>query len=172
MSAASCCGGAPPGAPFSFGLAGTPAYTRNNPFIMLPVGQGALVAGPGPGVAFGRFGFADLVAGTVSSARTDPAQSQCVPLFEHGSWQKVYYDDATNAWWLRPGLAVTCLIRGDVWMAFAGGAVVGQPVYASPVDGQAYSGNTLGCERTRFTVGSNTGPGGVALITSRGTILS
>jgi hypothetical protein len=142
------------------------SFASCNSRLQIVAGESALVAGDGPGVAQGRFGWADLVTGKVTNAQTDAAQRLGLVLPQSGTWQKVYWDSATKAWWIRPGLPVTLAAQGDFFMRFEGGAIRGQPVYANPLDGTALSGATLGAVLTPWTVVTSADPGCNAIIST------
>jgi len=67
---------------------------------------------------------------------------------------------------VRPGLIVTLHARGNFWLRFAGGALYGNSVYASLVDGQAVSGPAANTELTPFKICSIACPGGLAIVSS------
>ncbi len=67
---------------------------------------------------------------------------------------------------VRPGLSVTLHAQGNFWLEFAAGALYGNRVYASLVDGSAVSGRADNAEPTPFYVVSETRPGGLAAVSS------
>jgi len=149
-----------------------PTYGAANParppFTTFPAGEGALVAATG-GAALGRFGW---VSGrTVSNIRMSDVQSIGVVILPFASpylntWQRNYWDATTQTYRIRQGTEVQLLTRGATWARFAGGATPGQRVYASVVDGQAFSGYADDAQLTPWTVVGSTDPGGLALIST------
>lgn len=67
---------------------------------------------------------------------------------------------------VRPGLVVTLHDGGNFWLRFAAGALYGNRVYASLVDGQAVSGPADNTEITPFSVCSIAAPGALAIVSS------
>ena len=155
--------GAPVEGAFAYSGPQAPVLSPNAPY---PTVQGSLTAAPGPGCILGRFGWVDASTGHVSSVAGAGAPVWVLP--QYGTWQKIYFDDVTQAWWLRPGLPVTCAPQGVFWGRFANGAVGGDPVYASNVDGSCLSGYSANGTLTRWTVQQGCGPGGLAIINSWG----
>jgi hypothetical protein len=128
----------------------------------------AYVAAPG-GLIQGRFGWADPTTGQCSNVYAPNEQLGIVQCDPRGGYSRVCYDATVlpaGGWRIRAGLPVTLYLGGPFYLRFASGAVVGQQVYASPVDGQAISGQTSGAIATRWTVCSPTQPGGLAIVSS------
>lgn len=105
------------------------------------------------GAIIGRFAFADVVTGQVTSAHPGTGAN----FVEGPSGQPgrvrvgfVQRDQISliTAWLaesgmtVQPGAGITLLTRGDVWAKFAAGAAVGAFVFASFADGSAIAGNT------------------------------
>jgi hypothetical protein len=137
------------------------------PYTTLPAGPGALRGGAG-GVAVGRFGYADAL-GRVTNARGAPADRIGLVILAFvepalNTWQRNYWDETTRTYRVREGTEVTMLTRGAVWVRFAGGAWPAQPVYASTLDGQAFSGYAADAELTGWSVQTVAGPGELAII--------
>lgn len=112
-------------------------FASANPRASMIAGEGALVAGP-DGVVLGRFGFANNANGVVTSA------APAVTTFRTGFAARA--QPALLTGWLegagmtlQGGLEVTLHVKGDFWARFAGGAVMGQSVFASYADGSALS---------------------------------
>jgi hypothetical protein len=85
------------------------------------------------------------------------------------SWTWEFYDRTIapcGGLRVRPGLAVTLHSRGNFWLRFASGALYGNSVYASLVDGQAVSGPADNTELTPFKVCSIARPGELAIISN------
>jgi hypothetical protein len=97
-------------------------------------GAQALVAGPN-GVTLGRFGYQEPSTGQVSSQRTTLTQRLGFVLPTYGTWNRLYCEE--GVWILREGLGVTLASAGRLGCRFAGGALPGDPVYASWLDGSA-----------------------------------
>lgn len=140
-------------------------FASRNPRVSLCAGQAALVAAAGD-LMVSRFGWADLVAGTVASTRTDASQRLGWVFPQEGTWQRIYWDKVNKAWRLRAGLPVTIFERGDFWCRFPGGAIVGAPVYALTVDGTPVSGYTASGELTPWTVVTAGAKGELAIIST------
>lgn len=136
----------------------------SNPATSVLAGPGALTAGV-YGVAMGRFGWADPITGRVQNTPIAGARPALV-VPQRGPAANIYWDAALRARVLRSGLGLTMINRGEVWARFAGGAIAGQPVYASTVDGSALSGYNVDGELTGFTVVSSCGPGELARIST------
>ncbi len=153
------------------------------PFASALAGQGAPVSNT-PGTIQGRFGWLSQ-SGIVNNTRTSDADALGVVIpfrslsgvnggvvggprglaGSRASWSWEFID-AAGLLRVRPGLIVTLHTRGNFWLRFAGGALYGNPVYASLVDGQAISGSALNAELTPFKVCSIAGPGSLAMVSS------
>jgi hypothetical protein len=128
---------------------------------------GSLRAGVG-GAIIGRFGWAGP-DGVVLNARTLAEDIAGIVMPQYGpgvDWRQVFYDEALQVFRIRQGLGLTMLSRGNVWVRFAGGAVVGQQVYANLLDGSAISGYSAAGELTPWSVASPAQPGGLAIVTT------
>lgn len=68
------------------------------------------------------------------------------------------------------GTNITVHVTGDYWAKFADGAQIGKKVFASTVDGTAVAGEAgttiANHVETKFTVRSNAGAGGLAIIST------
>lgn len=135
---------------------------------------GGFVAQAGGTIA-GRFGWGNNDAHTVANTRSGAQDRLGVVLplasgYGAGvvgfgrSWQ--FYDPLVRAFRIRQGIVITLMTRGDFWLRFAGGAYTGMPVYASLVDGAAFSGETDNAELTPWKVCSNTAPGCLAIVST------
>jgi hypothetical protein len=105
------------------------------------------------GAIVGRFAFADVVTGQVTSAHPGTGAN-----FVEGSNGQpgrvrvgfVQRDQISlitvwlgeNGNTVQPGAGITLITRGDVWARFAAGAAVGSFVFASYADGSAIAGAT------------------------------
>jgi hypothetical protein len=104
-------------------------FASANPRASVLAGEGALVTGPN-GVTVGQFAWA--LAGLVTNNFALGGQVG----FVHRDLQALI-----TAWLgqtsmvIPAGLAVTLMEQGDFWGKFAGGAAIGQKVYASYADG-------------------------------------
>ena len=147
-----------------------PQYQLSNPpFAAAPAGAGQFVApSANGGVIQGRFGWGDPTTGLVTNTPVAGAVlGVVVPLVGwRADWGRVFYDATVNAYRIRAGLPVTLVNAGPFWLRFAAGAVAGQPVYASNVDGSALSGYTVGATLTQWRVSTPTSPGGLAIVSS------
>jgi hypothetical protein len=135
-----------------------------------------------PGTAQGRFGWGNSATGLVNNTRlaASDAIGVVIPFRSlnganggvvggprgiaggQASWTWEFWDPTVTPCGglrVRPGLVVTLHARGNFWLRFAGGAIYGDPVYASLVDGSAVSGSAANCELTPWLVCSTTPPG-------------
>jgi hypothetical protein len=140
------------------------AFAGPNPRTTTLAGAGALRAADPDGIAVGRFGWADKATGRAANERTNPEQLLGFVLPTIGGWQKVYV--GLGRVYVRPGLEITMCSRGDFFARFAGGALAGQPVYASILDGSAICGQAPNAELTPWSVVTNCGPGELAIIST------
>lgn len=67
---------------------------------------------------------------------------------------------------IRPGYQCTLFSAGDFFARFPAGAVAGNRVYASVLDGNAFSGEADDAEPTPWFVTTSCGPGGLAIIST------
>jgi hypothetical protein len=147
-----------------------PGFDRNfGVFTTMPADPGALVCGAG-GCALGRFGWAHA-DGRVTNVRDDAADRIGFTIPPYASpalntWQRNFWDCDTKTLRAREGTEIALLTRGAVWASFAAGAWPGQRVYASLVDGQAFSGYADDAELTLWSVLSVAGPGELAIIST------
>lgn len=158
------------------------------PFASALAGAGAFRAAPG-GVLQGRFGYGGASSGLVYNAQQDASDALgvVVPLRSINtanggviggppalggpiaSWSWQTFDRAARSWRMRAGLVVTLMSAGNFWLRFDSGAVYGQTVYASTIDGSAFSGDpgrTFPAIETPFTVCSDARPGSLAIVSS------
>lgn len=102
------------------------------------------------GAIVGRFAFADVVTGLVTSAHpatganfTDTTPGRVRVGFvqrDQVSLITAWLAESGNV--VQPGTGITLLAKGDVWAKFAAGAAVGSFVFASFADGSAIAGAT------------------------------
>jgi hypothetical protein len=155
----------------------------------------SVTAGPGaprsnsPGTIQGRFGWLNSASGLVNNTRLDDSDALGVVVpFRNlnganggvvggprgiagaqASWTWEFYDPTVTPCGglrVRPGLVVTLHKRGNFFLRFAGGALYGNPVYASLVDGSAVSGPASNCELTPWFVSSQCEPGQLAAVST------
>lgn len=155
----------------------------------------SVLAGPGaprsndPGTIQGRFGWFNPDSGLVNNTRISAADMLGIVIpfrslssFNGGvvggppnlagaqnAWTWEFWDSTIaprGAFRVRPGLVVTLHARGNFWLRFAAGALYGNSVYASLVDGQAISGVADNAELTPFKVCSVAAPGDVGIVSS------
>ena len=153
-------------------------------------------AGPGaprsnsPGTIQGRFGWLSSATGLVNNTRLDVSDQIGVVIpfrslnpvnggvvggprglaGPQASWTWEFFDPTITPCGglrVRPGLVVTLHVRGNFWLRFAGGALYGNPVYASLVDGSAVSGPASDCELTPWLVCSQGAPGELAVVSTQ-----
>lgn len=146
------------------------SFASGNPRASLLAGPDAIVSGDPDGVAVARFGWADKTTGRATNTRTAPTQELGFvgPLSQpFAPWQarNIYRALGPNPI-IRPGLPVTMYTRGDFWVRFPAGAVMGNRVYADPTDGTPISGPADGAELTPWTVVRSAGPGQLAIIST------
>lgn len=144
-------------------------FASRNPASVLLAGPVAWRAG-NDGLAVARFGFADSNSGLVDNARSNAKQTLgfIFPAVNGNSAVRVWRGQR----YVRPGVGVTVMQAGDYWVRFLSGAQAGAVVYASTVDGTAISGNSVGAEATRWFVVTDTGPGGLAIISTTSRVTS
>lgn len=120
------------------------------------------------GVAMGRFAWM-APTGICLNVRLSVADLLGLVLPQYGpgiDWRRVFYDDVTQTFRIREGLPVTLLAKGNVWARFKYGATIGDPVYASLIDGSAISGYSADDELTPWSVVSTARPGELAIIST------
>ncbi len=155
------------------------------PFVSVTAGPGAPVSNS-PGTIQGRFGWLNSATGQVNNTRIagDDVPGVVVPFRSlnaanggvvggsrglagpRAAWSWQFFDPTVGAFRVRPGLVVTLHARGNFWLRFPGGAIYGNPVYASLTDGHAISGSAAGAELTPFKVCSIAAPGNLAIVSS------
>lgn len=139
-------------------------FAGPNPRVNQLAGPDALVAGDPDGIAVARFGWANIDTGKALNARNSAADRLGWVFPVWGTWQRVYVHLGRR--YVRPGLPVTLFTRGDFWAMFPGGALVGQPVYADPLDGTPISGYDASAELTPWVVLTDCAPGRLAIIST------
>lgn len=139
-------------------------FATENPRANIVSGSGALVAADPDGCAVAQFAWADSSAHTVSNERPFDTAPLGFVFPVCGDWRSVYL--ANHRRWIRPGLPVTLMARGEFWCRFANGALAGARVYASTLDGSPSSGDTGGLQATPFYVATSAAPGQLAIIST------
>jgi hypothetical protein len=158
------------------------------PFASVTAGPGAPRSNS-PGTIQGRFGWLNSASGIVNNTRVDASDSLGVVIpfrslnpanggvvggprglaGPQASWTWEFFDPIITprgGLRVRPGLVVTLHKRGNFWLRFAGGALFGNSVYASLVDGSAVSGPASDCELTPWFVSSQCSPGQLAIVST------
>lgn len=136
-------------------------FASSNPRSILLAGALAYRANGPEGVQVGIFGWANADTGLVDNLRTSPADRLGLILPVSGFRPLPRFIDV-----IPPGYEVTLATAGDFLVAFPNGAVIGQRVYANPLDGSPVSGNTPGSEITPWVVMHNAAPGELCVISS------
>lgn len=136
-------------------------FASSNPRSVLLARALAYRANGPDGVQVGVFGWADPNTGLVDNARAIPRQrlGLVLPLIGFRTIPRLW--DI-----IPPGYEVTMASAGDFLVSFPGGAIVGQNVYASLLDGSPVSGDTPGTEITPWVVMQNAAPGELCVISS------
>ncbi|MHB8283959.1 MAG: structural cement protein Gp24 [Caulobacteraceae bacterium] len=127
----------PPAVNWAPGLEG--GWCSANPHFSLLAGPGAHISGVG-GLTIGRFGFTDSTNTFVTNAA--PTGYTRVGFVQRDQFALItqYLGQANNV--VPGGIEVTLFDGCDVWARFAGGAALGQKVYANLADGTAYAAAT------------------------------
>lgn len=133
----------------------------NNPRSSVVAGGGFFQAGE-DGVVMCRFAWADPETGIVSNSRTSPAQLLGIVQPIPGYWRAMVRDGRA----IRPGNPVTLYATGDLYVRFPAGAVPGDVVYASTLDGAPISGEATDAEPTPWFVVTAAAPEELALIST------
>lgn len=139
------------------------AFASPNPRSVLAAGGGFFRVGP-EGVYMGRFGWADPNTGLVHSNLVAGALLGFVQPVA-GFRRRLTFPTA-NGVMIRPGYQCTLFSAGDFFARFPAGAVAGNLVYASTLDGNAISGEADDAEVTPWRVTTSCGPGGLAIIST------
>lgn len=155
----------------------------NSPIATLPACAGALTAGVA-GVSFDRFAWADPVLGLVSNTYTAGFTLGFVMpqklRYARNGWNLAAWSNAPTPGLpppapssapatliLRQGMMVNLAVQGDFSMLFQTPTPAGAQVFASIVDGSAWTGvSGSGFIATQWTTMSACGPYGRALTSS------
>lgn len=115
-------------------------WASSNPRASMLAGPGALVAGPA-GVIAGRFAWADplgIVRNGGGYGRLGFVSRHQISVIQ--TWPGIGGASAQATLTVPPGIEITLHDSADVWARFAAGALVGQKVFASYLDGAAFAG--------------------------------
>lgn len=139
-------------------------FASGNPRANIVAGAAAFVAASPDGCAVARFAWADLDAHAVSNERPSAAAPLGFVFPVAGDWRTAYLSEGRR--WIRPGLPVTLMARGEFWCRFPYGSIAGQLVYAAILDGTPLSGQADDSQATPFHVLTSCAPGQLAIISS------
>lgn len=140
-------------------------FASTNPFSSLLATAGALVCGAA-GVIVGRFAFAKNADGVTTNQHPGVASRLgFVGREQTGAMITGFLAESTLT--VLKGYGVTLYSRGEFWGRFAGGAVMGQKVYASFYDGSLSAAATATPTTVAPTV-STTNASAVVTITAAG----
>lgn len=136
-------------------------FASSNPRSILLAGALAYRANGPDGVSVGVFGWANPDNGLVDNVRANVRSrlGLILPLAGFRTLPRLW--DIVP-----PGYEVTMAAAGDFLVSFPGGAIAGQDVYASLLDGSPVSGDTPGTEITPWVVMRNAAPGELCVISS------
>lgn len=144
-------------------------FASTNPYHTLLVGEGEAKAGES-GVLIGRFAWFDPDTGTVSNAKT--SAKALIGFARRDNTALIVQFTEESSLKIPKGFAVTLYDGGDFWARFAGGAQIGQKVYANTMDGSVNAADSLPAAvdganfaDTGFVVASNADAGALAKIT-------
>lgn len=145
--------------PLNCAFEGSAASRNHYASLLSPVSPGLTVGAID--IATGRFGWADPVIGEVSNTYTAGFPiGLIIPQF--GLWSLGYRQ--FGVWYMRAGKPITLAVRGDFFVRFPHGAMIGQPVYADPLFGQAYTADGGGYQLTTWKTVTSASPGGLGII--------
>lgn len=142
-------------------------FAGTNPNAAMVAGAGTLVAGSA-GVTIGRFAWASA-AGAVKGAWQAGNRIGFVPRLLQGlitTWL------AESGYLIQAGSGMSLMVAGDFWAKFAGGASVGQKVYAYYADGTCYGAATATPPTVSATVNTTNGSATVTVSAVSGTPLA
>ena len=138
-------------------------FASTNPYHSVLAGEGALKAGA-TGVTIGKFAWVNTATGLVSNAQVANGVLGFVRRDNTALITK-YLEESTLL--IPAGFGVTLYDKGDFWARFAGGATIGQKVFASITDGSVSAAATAPADTvdTGFVVASTAVAGALAKIT-------
>lgn len=139
------------------------AFASSNPRSALVAGGGFFRVGP-DGLYMGRFGWADPNTGLAYSTR--PAGAFLGLVQPVAGFRRQLTHIVAGGVMIRPGYQCTLFKSGDFYARFDAGAQIGNPVYASVLDGKAISGEADDAELTPWIITTPCGPGGLAIIST------
>lgn len=135
-------------------------FASANPRATMLAGPGGLVTGPA-GVVVGNFAWA-TAAGVATSAWAASTRIGFVHR-EMNALITAFLGESSLT--IPAGLPLTLYTAGDFWDRFAGGAAVGQKVYAYYADGTAYAAAT-GTPPTNALIVANTATNNTLTVTA------
>lgn len=138
-------------------------FASTNPYHTVLAGEGALKAGSA-GVKIGVFAWADPATGLVSNAQV---ANGVLGFVRRDNTALITQYLAESSMLIPAGFGITLYDKGDFWARFAGGATIGQKVFASIVDGSlsAAASAPANTVDTGFVVASTAAAGALAKIT-------
>lgn len=140
------------------------AFASANPRVTILGGSLCFRAPDPDGLAVGMFAWADPESGLAFNAPPSGASLLGFVLPVWGGNRRVHIVPGRVL--IRPGIEVTLAAAGDFVAPFPYGAIPGQPVYASTVDGAPISGYSEAAVLTPWFVCSHAPPGGLAIIST------
>ena len=138
-------------------------FASTNPYHSVLAGEGALKAGEN-GVTIGKFAWVDPATGLVSNAQV---ANGVFGFVRRDNTALITQYLAESSMLIPAGFGVTLYDKGDFWARFAGGATIGQKVFASITDGSVSAAATAPADTvdTGFVVASTAAAGALAKIT-------
>lgn len=138
-------------------------FASTNPHRSMLAGEGQIKAGD-KGVVVGSFAWFDPETGLATNAKVD---NGLIGFVRRDNTALINEYLAESSLTIPKGFVVTLYDGGDFWARFAGGAMVGQKVYANTTDGSVVAANTAPAnhEETGFIVASKAEAGALAKIT-------
>ena len=138
-------------------------FASTNPYHSVLAGEGALKAGEN-GVTIGKFAWVDPATGLVSNAQV---ANGVLGFVRRDNTALITQYLAESTLLIPAGFGVTLYDKGDFWARFAGGATIGQKVFASITDGSVSAAATAPADTvdTGFVVASTAVAGALAKIT-------
>ena len=138
-------------------------FASTNPYHTVLAGEGALKAGAG-GVKIGVFAWVDPATGLVTNAQV---ANGVLGFVRRDNTALINQYLAESSMLIPAGFGITLYDKGDFWARFAGGATIGQKVFASITNGTVTSAATAPADTvdTGFVVASTAVAGALAKIT-------
>lgn len=145
-------------------LSAAGAFASSNPRVTVLGGSLRFRAPEPDGLAVGVFAWANPATGYATNSKPNDETLLGFVLPVRGGNQRVYLTPGRVH--IRPGIEVTLAAAGDFVTLFPYGAIPGQPVYASTVDGTPISGYSDDAQLTSWAVVSYAAPGQLAIIST------